>query len=325
MWPSSASAWKDRVHMQYHDKQVVATLKGVDESFSQANPIDSSAYVWVGAYDFSAKNGIAQGVFGQGVANQLALNINDQTHPIQITVLNDQAGSLSLLEEVLSFSRIYPAGVFNVQKEYDDKYVLTGLEYSREVLGRPGMLTGYELSLHKGKNPVQVQKELQALLGDRFRVVTLREKHAALYRVMRNEKYVSYLILTLLLAVAAVNIVGSLSMIVLEKTRDIAVLKSMGGTVPRIRRIFLSVGLLVGSAGVCIGMTIAFAFGWLQERYGLIGANDGEFFRVNAFPMVMRWEDFLLIFLTVMGLSLLASLYPSHKASQITMVEGLQR
>jgi len=114
-------------------------------------------------------------------------------------------------------------------------------------------------------------------------------------------------------------------MIVLEKTRDIAVLKSMGATTKLIRQIFLMEGVLVGGIGVSIGMVIAYGFGILQQQYGLLTLSGGENFRINAFPLEMRFNDFLLIFLTVTGLSLLAAIYPSFKASQVEVVEGLRK
>jgi lipoprotein-releasing system permease protein len=316
---------EDRVVMQYFDKQVVATIKGVEDNFSEANEIDSEEYVWEGDYTFEKRNGVAQGVFGQGVAAQLSLNINDHVNPIQIKVLNDKARGILDLSNAIIYESIFPAGLFSIQKEYDDRFVLVSLDFARELFEYEDRVSSYEIAIPDLDRVDEVKASLQEMLGDEYEVITWYEQHESLYRVMRNEKYIGYLILTLLLAIAAINIVGSLSMIVLEKTRDIAVLKSMGATTKLIRQIFLMEGVLVGGIGVSIGMVIAYGFGILQQQYGLLTLSGGENFRINAFPLEMRFNDFLLIFLTVTGLSLLAAIYPSFKASQVEVVEGLRK
>jgi len=316
---------EDRAVMQYFDKQVVSTIKGVDENFSVANEIASPDYVWEGEYSFSKKNGVNRGVFGQGVAARLSLNINDHSNPIQIMILNDQAKGTFDLSNAIIYESIFPAGLFSVQKEYDDRYVLVSLKFARELFGYENRVSAYEIAINKLDRVDKVKADLQQILGEKYEVVTWYEQHESLYRVMKNEKYIGYLILTLLLSIAAINIVGSLSMIVLEKTRDIAVLKSMGATTQLIRRIFLMEGVLVGGIGVIIGMIIAYGFGILQQHYGILTLSGGENFRINAFPIEMRFSDFILIFFTVTGLSLIASLYPSYKAAQVEVVEGLRK
>lgn len=316
---------EDRVVMQYYDKQVVATIKGVEDNFTEANEINSDTYVWEGKYDFSKKNGIHQGVFGQGVASQLSLNVNDHVNPIRIQILNDKASNMLDLSNAIIYESIFPAGLFSIQKEYDDRYVLVSLDFARELFEYEKRVSSYEIAIDELDHVDEVKASLQEILGPDYQVITWYEQHESLYRVMRNEKYIGYLILTLLLAIAAINIVGSLSMIVLEKTRDIAVLKSMGATTQLIRRIFLMEGVLVGGIGVSVGMILAYGFGILQQQYGLLTLSGGENFRINAFPLEMQFNDFILIFLTVTGLSLLAAIYPSFKASQVEVVEGLRK
>ena len=320
---SLSASLEDRVVMQYYDQQAVVSIKGVDENFTQKNPINQPEFLWEGAYDFSEKFGVKQGIFGQGVAIQLALNIHDDNTPISIKALSPEARRIANLASAVRFERIFPSGIFSVQKEYDDKYVLTSLDFVEDLLDKKGQLTSIEISIRDRDDVREVAEQLQASLGEEFRVLDWYEQHASLYKVMRNEKYVAYLILSLLVAIAAINIVGSLSMIVLEKTRDVAVLKSMGTSARQIYRIFLMEGLLVGGLGVLTGMGLAFIFGYLQQEYGILGMGDGAYFRVNAFPVKLALSDFVLVFVTVMSFTLLASLYPSKKASQIIVTEGL--
>ncbi|MCK5924182.1 MAG: ABC transporter permease, partial [Methylococcales bacterium] len=316
---------EDRVHLKYFDQETFATIKGVEENFTEANPIGDVQYLWDGEYVFDKVDGIAQGVFGQGVAAMLAINIHDKMHPIEITFLNDNASSLTNLADAILYERIYPSGVFAVQKEYDDKYVLNDLDFAREIFQQEGKLSSWELALTDPEDSDQIKLNLEKLLGPEYSVKTWKDLHQSLYRVMQNEKYISYLILSLLLAISAINIVGSLSMIVLEKTRDIAVLKSLGTTAGTIRKIFLMEGFFVGGIGVTAGCLIALIFGLLQQNYGLVSLTGGEDFGIPDFPMELQWLDFVLIFFTVIGLSLLAALYPSLKAAEIPITQNLKR
>ena len=208
---------EDRVVMQYFDKQAVPTLKGVEANFTQANDIDSSGYVWDGTYTFEKRNGISQGVFGQGIAGQLSLNLNDNLNPVEIKVLNDDASSMTKLNQAISFASIYPSGVFSIQKEYDDRFVLVSFEFAKQLLRYDNRISAYEIALVNPDEVDAAKARIAAIAGPSYHVMTWYEQHEALYRVMRNEKYIGYLILTLLLAIAAVNIIGSLSMIVWKK------------------------------------------------------------------------------------------------------------
>lgn len=318
-----------KIGLEYVDKQAFCVIKGVESNFTEINPLDdinpedSLPYVYQGAYTFAPRNGRSQILLGSGVASRLHANYNDDVQPINLLFIPPDETVLGA--PTVKIEPVFPSGYFSIQKEYDEKYVIADFDFVKELFGYENQITAYEIKLADIDMAAQVKEELQAKLGDAYEVQTWFEQHRTLYSVMRNEKYISYLILTLMLALAAVNIVGSLSMIVLEKTRDIAVLKSMGATARTIRRVFLTEGLLVGGFGVLAGMTVAYAFGLLQIRYGLIQLQGGDSFRVKAFPIAMQFDDFLLIFLTVMGLSILASFYPAYKASQVEVVEGLRR
>lgn len=316
---------EDRVVMQYYDQQTVVTLKGVDSTFTVDNPIDDPQFLWTGTYDFSKKAGVNQAVFGQGVAVQLAINTHDEVTPVSIKALSSNARSLTDLANAVQYGRVFPAGVFSVQKEYDDKYVLADLAYVQELIGKENQLTSIEVSVADGSDINEVAARIEAALGDDFRVLTWYDQHASLAQVMRNEKYVAYLILTLLIALAAINIVGSLAMIVLEKTRDVAVLKSMGCDARQIRQIFLGEGLLVGGIGVGVGMSVALIVGIFQQQWGIFGMGSGDYFRISALPFALAWQDFVLVFFTVMSFALLAAIYPARRAADIEITQSLAR
>ncbi|MEZ4775964.1 MAG: ABC transporter permease [Bacteroidia bacterium] len=307
-----------RVWLEYVDNQTYGTIKGVEEDFLSVNRVDT--FVYAGEYNFKPRNGVSQAVLGSVIAANLSAEIDNDFRPISVSYIPQNAS----ISNPINTDFIFPSGYFSVQKEYDEKYILTDFYFVRDLFELKNEISAYELRLTNTDRAGPVKKQLEALIGPDYEVLTWYEQHQTLYKVMRNEKYVSYLILVLMLAIAAVNIVGSLSMIVLEKTRDIAVLKSMGATQGTIRKIFLADGLLVGSVGGICGVVVALITGLAQKYLGFIQLNGGESFRVKAFPIELQFGDFVLVALTVITLSVLASVYPSLQASRVRVVQGLR-
>jgi lipoprotein-releasing system permease protein len=315
---------EEKAILNYFDRQAGAVMKGVDKNFVKINPIDAEEFLYEGTYSFDVVNEYPRGVLGSQVAATLNASTNDIDNPIKIFVKTQ--GAIKIGNPMLSFKNelMFPAGYFSVQKEYDERYVLIDLDFARDLFNYQDRLTAYEIGLENPENAEDIKKDLQKMLGKSFQVLTLRDKHATLYKVMRNEKLVSYLILTLLLIIVSVNIIGCLSMIVLEKTRDIAVLKAMGATDNLIRRVFLMEGLLVGGIGCIAGVIIALVLAVLQMQYGFLKLNGGASFRVDAFPIALNFWDFVGVILTVVGLSVLASIYPAKRAMIIEVSEGIK-
>lgn len=307
-----------RVWLEYVDNQTYGTLKGVEDDFLSVNQIDT--FVYAGEYNFKPRNGVTQAILGTVVAANLSADMDNEFRPISVSYIPQDAS----MTNPINTDYIFPAGYFSIQKEYDEKYIITDFYFVRDLFELENQISAYELRLNNADNASRVKKELEAIVGDKFEVLTWYEQHRTLYRVMRNEKYVSYLILVLMLAIAAVNIVGSLSMIVLEKTRDIAVLKAMGATAGKIRQVFLADGLLVGGIGGLFGVVVALITGMAQKYFGIIQLHGGESFRVKAFPIELQISDFVLVALTVVTLSVLASVYPSLQAARTQVVKGLR-
>lgn len=315
-----------KVGLNYVDQHAIGVLKGVESDFVDVSPLDSIAYLYEGSFDLEKKNGVHQVVMGSLIGSQVIADRYDENRPIELIYIPQGSNvSLGNFTQLMRRAPIFPAGYFAVQKEYDEKYVIADFAFVREFLDVPDQISAYELRINDLNRVEAVKRSLEEMLPDGYKVLSWYEQHSSLYQVMKNEKFVSYLIVTLMLALVAVNIVGSLSMIVLEKKRDIAVLKSMGATQGLIRNVFLAEGLFVGGIGVGIGMSIAFVFGLLQHYFGLIKLQGGASFKVQAFPIHMQVEDFLLVFATVVALTILASLHPSRKASQVAVVQGLRR
>lgn len=309
------------VGLQYQENQVFADLKGVERNFNKVNALDT--FIYEGSYDLRKKAGIYQGVFGSMVASNLHADISDQTHPIVVGYIPQESNLLSL-ENAYRTGRLLPSGYFSVQKEYDEKLVVADIDFVQDILDAPGQYSAIEVRLKDIDKSAGFKAAIAPLLGEKYRSLTWYEQHETLYKVMRNEKYVSFLIVVLMLAISAVNIVGSLSMVVLEKRKDISVLKAVGADWTLIRNTFLLEGMLVSGIGVAVGMLIAFVFGLLQQRFGLIKLNGGDSFRVDAFPLEMQAGDFVLVFFTVLLLGAIASWYPANRAAKSALVEGLR-
>ncbi|MDP5171022.1 MAG: FtsX-like permease family protein, partial [Bacteroidia bacterium] len=267
---------------------------------------------------FAPINGVPQAVLGIGLAKfQLNTNLENDIVPISVSYI-PQGSRMNTTRDV-NTEAFFPSGYFQVQKEYDDRYALTNIEFVQELFEAENQASTIEIRLDDLDHAGRVKERLQAVVGEKYVVQTWYEQHETLYRVMKNEKYVTFMILVLMIGILAINIVGALSMIVLEKTKDIAVLKSMGGTASLVRRVFLGEGLLVGAIGGGIGLSIALIFSFLQLQFGMIELTQGV-----LLPMKLMLPDFLIVAAAVLGLSFLASIYPSRSAANISVVSGLR-
>ncbi|MEM6342279.1 MAG: ABC transporter permease [Bacteroidota bacterium] len=310
-----------KVVLDYVDNQAIAVLKGVEPDFNNVNQIDT--FVYEGNYDFAERNNIPQAIFGNGVAAKLKANILNEVEPVRVLYIPQDSKLTN--PNAIKTDFLFPSGFFSVQLEYDEKYVISDFETVRDILDAQNKLSAYEIRLENIDDAEKAREQIKLLLGEDYKVMTWFEQHSTLYRVMRNEKYISYLILVLMLSIAAVNIVGSLSMIVIEKVHDISVLKSFGASNALISKIFQVEGILVGGAGAMLGVIIATTLGLLQQFYGLVKLEGGDSFRVKAFPIALELGDYILVILTVTILSYLAGIYPSRVASRTKVVDGLRR
>lgn len=305
-----------RVWFEYSGNQTFGVLKGLPVDYLDINQLDTT--ILLGEYTFAPINGVSQAVFGIGLA-KLQLNTNLENDIVPVSVSYIPQGSRMNTTRDVNTASMFPAGYFQVQKEYDDRYVLCSMDFVQDLFEAEGQASALEIRLKDLNDADRVKKRLQPLIGPEYRIQTWYEQHETLYRVMKNEKYVTFLILVLMIAILAINIVGSLSMIVLEKTKDIAVLKSMGGTKDLIRNVFLGEGLLVGAIGGGIGLVLALTFCILQLNFGLVELHQGV-----LLPIRLILSDFVYVILAVLGLSFLASIYPSRSAAGITVVTGLR-
>ncbi|HNM25869.1 MAG TPA: ABC transporter permease [Saprospiraceae bacterium] len=299
---------------EYDGSQVSGILKGVDETYPRVNDIDST----LREGEFRLQGGDRNfAVLGAGMRNKLSVNINNPLASLTIYMATDGSSSDELLPGKPFKSRIaYPAGTFAIQQEFDSEYVLTNLEFVRELLGAsPRTVSALEIRCKPGANVSAVKKELRRLLGDSVVIKDRYEQNEAFFKVMRLEKWMGYAITSLMLILMAFNLVGALWMIVLDKQKDISVLKSMGADDRTVHRIFLSEGLLLTLLGLISGVVLAIVLYAVQKTWGIVTIPQG--FLVESYPIAMRAADFIPVTLTVVGIGLLASLAPAARAVRV--------
>jgi lipoprotein-releasing system permease protein len=291
--------------------QTIVYLKGVDNNYDKVNKLKQ--YITSGTYDVGTTEAPAI-VAGTGIANAVGADPQAPSSNIILYLPNRKAKNFSSLDAMHSFE-VKPAGIFSVQQEFDDKYAFTNLAFVQYMLDLdPNQYTGIEVSAAKQDDIKKIQKQLQSTAGANFIVQTRYEQNQSLFTVMQIEKWVIYGILSLILLVAAFNMIGALTMLVLEKEKDIAVLKAMGSSDDRIQNIFLSEGFLLAGVGGIFGMLIAFAICFAQIKYKLIKLQGGTFI-IDYYPVKMVATDFLLVTITVLVISIIASWIPAKKAA----------
>lgn len=296
---------------EYEGSQDFGTLKGVDSIFHAINHLDST--VQEGEYLLMTGDRHCA-VVGAGLRNKLSINVLNPLATMTVYMPSrDQGG---VLNKPFTSRLLYPAGTFAIQQDFDNQYVITNLAFVQELLDvSPGTLSALEIRCQPGASVRGVKRSIAALLGSDFVIKDRYEQNEAFFKVMQIEKWMGYAITTLMLILMAFNTLGALWMIVLDKQKDISVLKSMGANEATVRKIFLLEGFLLTALGLLSGIALAVFLYWLQKNYGLIRIPEG--FLVPTYPIAMRLTDFLPVIVTVLSIGLLASLAPARRAVQV--------
>jgi lipoprotein-releasing system permease protein len=292
----------------YGDRKYFATIKGVPANYSEVSGLDTSC-ITSGRFLLEAKQ-IPYAVVGQGVAYYLSVGLNF-TDPVHIYTLKKGVNGRPSLANSFNHSTIYASGIFANQQEIDSKYVLVPFGYAQELFQMGTRVSSVELGLKEGVSGESVQPEIRRILGGNFVVKTQFEQHELFYRVMKSEKWAIFIILGFILIIASFNILGSLSMLIIDKKADIAILQSMGANQKLIRTIFLFEGWMISLAGAVFGLILGILICWIQIKYGIlkIPGNEGSFI-FSSYPVEIRIGDLTAIFLLVSGIGFLAAWYP---------------
>jgi lipoprotein-releasing system permease protein len=297
---------EDNALLKYGSREYIATIKGIDENYAMVSSIDSS--MWEGEFILSNEKGRPYAVPGIGVAQYLGIRVNFIT-PLEI-IFPRKTGSVNFnAENSLNRKFIFPSGIFEVEKEYDSKYVYIPIDFARELTETDKGVTTIEIRLRKNADPSTVQKAVTKIFGKGFIVQNRYEQQAIFYKVMRSERLAIFFILTLILIIASFNIIGSLTMLIIEKEKDIEILKSLGADNKLIRNIFIFEGWLISIIGAILGIILGFAVCWLQQTYGLVKLQSQSLI-MDSYPVVMKIKDFIVVPGTVLIIGYWAAWYP---------------
>jgi lipoprotein-releasing system permease protein len=293
--------------------QRAVTIKGVDENYKDVSGVPAS----VVRGEFSTGNDeTPYMVLGVGVEDALHLEAEKNISPLKAYLpKRDSSVMIDPLNNV-SVDLVNTSGVFVIQQEFDFNYAITNLDFVKKLLGySSNEYSAVEIAITTDSDPDDVKQRIQQQLGGNYLVQTRYEQNRSLYTVMTAEKWVMYAILVLIMFIFSFTIVSSLTMLVLEKQKDISILHALGGNNNFIQRIFLSEGLLIGVFGGIAGITLALIIAWLQINYKLIPLQGGSFL-IDYYPVKLKWPDFILVAATVLLIALLASWIPARKAAR---------
>jgi lipoprotein-releasing system permease protein len=292
--------------LKYGEKQYVAAVKGVDDNYAQVTGIDSS--MWDGEFILRSDKGRPYAIPGIGIANYLGMRVNFIT-PLSIYVPK-RTGSTDLdPEDAFVRNYIFPSGIYQVEQEYDSKYVFIPISFARELLEYNSEVTSVEIKFKNHVKEAAVQKDVSRIFGKGFIVQNKYEQQEIFYKVMRSERLAIYFILTLILIIASFSIIGSLTMLIIEKERDIEILKSLGADNTLIRKIFIFEGWLISIIGAFAGIILGFTVCWIQQKYGIVRLQS-ESLIMDAYPVVMKIKDFIIVPVTVLLIGYWAAWYP---------------
>jgi lipoprotein-releasing system permease protein len=300
----------ENVLLKYKNQQTIALMKGVDKNYETMTLLDNSMND--GAFRMY-KSGYPAAVFGYGVAAKLGLFSLRMEEPVYVNVpkregkvsLNNPAASINTLS-------LLPSGIFEVEKSFDDTYVFAPIEFVRNLLDRESYVSAIEIKLKPDANINSVRNAVADIVGADLQVKTRHQQNEALYRMMKSEKLIVYAILILIVTILSFNISGTLSMLITEKKDDIVTLKSMGASNKLIRRIFLSVGLLISFTGIIGGIFIGLLICLLQQHFGLLKL-PGNNLLIESYPVKVLLTDLILVIISITSIGYLATVISIYK------------
>jgi lipoprotein-releasing system permease protein len=301
-----APVMEDKALLRYDERQTIAIVKGVSSNYSDVSGIDSM--IAEGSFSLSDENQ-SYAVIGQGIDIFLNVILNS---PRQIGIyVPKRTGQVSLNPETAVNRRFISAsGVFMIEQDFDTKYIFVPLDFAQNLFDYPGRINSLEIKFDPGANTKDIQQSIRQVLGDKFHLLDRYRQNEVFYKTMQMEKWAIFLILLFILIVASFNIIGTLTMLILEKKTDILTLRNLGASDKLISRIFLIEGWLVSVAGAVIGLGIGLLICWLQLRFELIKLEGSGTFVIDAYPVYIKSVDIVVTGFAVIIVGFIASWLP---------------
>jgi len=302
------------------NKQQIGQVKGVPNDYNKISRVRGTI---LNDSTFTVSNGnINFGIPGAGMAYYLGINVYQPYSSIQVYVPKRGNASSFSLENSFSSSKLLVTKVFTTQQEIDERLVLAPVEWLSELMGYQGLATDVEVFVNdkslktNGKRQLtRIKKEIKNILGDDFKVQDQYEQQETLYKMMRSEKLAVYLILTFILIMATFNVIGTLSMLIIDKRKDISLLKAMGGDNNLVKKIFINEGLLISVVGGILGLLLGIAAVLVQQHFGIIRLGNGEGnYIIEAYPVALELADVALVFITITIIGSVAAFFTANKS-----------
>ena len=299
---------EEKALIKYNEKQTVVTLKGVDENFEKLSRFDT--VISAGKYQLQGDSSSPCAVIGAGIAQKLNIDIDPTgfTYPLHIYIPKKDKVAMITPEDAFNIGIASPSGIFNLNDDFDYKYVVLPLYYVQELLSNSNGISAIEISLKNKSDLETVTDQLKNSLGNSFTVRSRFELNEVLFKTLRSEKWWTFLILAFILLIGTFNVIGSLTMLIIEKKKDIGILSTMGADTSLIRNIFMKEGFFITIIGCLAGISIGVLVCWVQLKFKLVPFSEG--FVVDSYPIEMQVYDILFIFLTVMAIGFAAAWYP---------------
>ena len=309
---NSALVLEEKVLLKYQEKEYIATVKGVSEEYLQMTNFDSLLIDGEYINGFESNN---VAVVGRGVAYYLSMGVGSIFEKLNVFIPNRNPKTLLNLTTAFKQSAVVPVGVFGVQAEVDAEYIITPLLFLQQFSERNNEVSAIEIKLKDEGDMLIIQQQLQIALGDMYKVKNRLEQQEFLYKILNTEKLAVFLILTFIMIIATFNIIGALSMLMLDKKKDISTLRSLGCTIQDIQSTFFKKSMLTIILGLILGLILGISLACLQQAFGFISMGGGSFV-INTYPVAIVFTDVLLVSAIVFIIGLLASWYPARLLSK---------
>ncbi len=295
---------QEKVLLRYGKNQFIGILRGVGGDYNRLKGL-----IEQGSGDLQ-NDEESFAIIGAAVQAYLGINLDDNWRSISVYSPRKTAVNSINPADEFNIRSIRPSAVMAAQPKFDD-YFITSLPFAKEVFDEYDKISAIEIDVKKGISISSFQKELSSSLGDKFVVKNIGEQNPTLYKILNSEKWAIFLILTFVLIIAILNIIGSLTMLVIDKQKDIVVLRSLGANSTFIKRIFFTEGMFISLIGCFVGMLLGLLFCLLQLEFGMIKMSGADLI-TDVYPISLKWSDFVLVFSTVLGISAIASFVSSR-------------
>ncbi len=300
---------EDNILLKHNNRQLICRIKGVPASYGKAFGIDTTVH-----YGIYKTHGNTQifAVFGAGIAYELGISV-ETGETVSVWIPNRKKILIHNPEQSFNTINVFPAGVISLDSEFDTKYIISSIDIVRNFTDRDSMeVSSVELLIQKDKDIQKIKNQIKDLLGDEYIIKDLHEQFDV-YRVMKSERLAAFIIMLFIILIASFSIIGSVTMLIIEKKEDIFTLQSMGTRLKNIKKIFFIEGILISLTGALVGIILGGLISLAQQHFGFITfPADGNYI-VEAYPVDVKTIDFILTFFSVMFVGSLISLYPAMK------------